>query len=378
MLISILDIKYPPKESFVEGLLIRTLSNEMNVKQIIITARDDSYKKVHRKRQCIYLNILPQRKSIGRISGMVHLYFILRLIKKKYKQRTISLLVRNDPFYLLISVISINFGRDGTFLSSFPHEYSPVFVLKRFLARTIFLYVGKYIKRTITVSKIGEVRLARSGIRGKCLSVPMCVNRSDIVSLDYRDGIKSENNILKFIYIGTHINTRDLGLIFQVFIEAINNGLNLVLHTYGASEDEKKWIDENIIKNTYSGKICVHGTLNRKELFKVMGQYDVGISLIPPLYIYMESTPTKLAEYFSQGLPVIANSEIPFQKKVISESHAGKIVKYDKTEIYSGIKWLYDNMDQLPTMKTNAIKYVHEKLIYENYADSALKHMNRL
>ena len=55
----------------------------------------------------------------------------------------------------------------------------------------------------------------------------------------------------------------------------------------------------------------------KNKINKYLNKSYLGISIIPPVDMYLQSLSTKIVEYLSCKLPIIVNNEIPFQKKII-------------------------------------------------------------
>jgi hypothetical protein len=86
------------------------------------------------------------------------------------------------------------------------------------------------------------------------------------------------------------------------------------------------------------GRISLLRAVPRSEIPQLLANSDVGLSLIPPKPVYVESSPTKLAEYFSAGLLVLASKGIPMQEEYVTKSHAGVLVDWSVLEMVKGIR----------------------------------------
>src|SRR5205085_3401203 len=60
---------------------------------------------------------------------------------------------------------------------------------------------------------------------------------------------------------------------------------------------------------------------------------DINISFIKPVYSKLSSSPTKLGEVLSMGIPVIVNSGVGDVEKIVRETTAGYVIdRFDKSE----------------------------------------------
>lgn len=74
------------------------------------------------------------------------------------------------------------------------------------------------------------------------------------------------------------------------------------------------------------GSIRAVGPLANPEALAMARGAIAGLSLLHDIPNYRHSRPTKIAEYFAIGLPVIS-TPLPLAKEMIDESHAGEIVE---------------------------------------------------
>jgi glycosyltransferase involved in cell wall biosynthesis len=64
----------------------------------------------------------------------------------------------------------------------------------------------------------------------------------------------------------------------------------------------------------------------RKEVPGVMKASDINISFIKPVYSKLSSSPTKLGEVLSMGIPVICNSGVGDVEQIVTATNAGYII----------------------------------------------------
>jgi glycosyltransferase involved in cell wall biosynthesis len=110
--------------------------------------------------------------------------------------------------------------------------------------------------------------------------------------------LKLKYPIAKFLFL-THINSSVIQL------SVLQNGLN---------------IEDFIIKEA-----------SRQQVTKWIKASDINIFFIKPVYSKISSSPTKLGEVLSMGIPVIANNRVGDVEKVIKDADAGYVL-HDFTE----------------------------------------------
>ncbi len=70
----------------------------------------------------------------------------------------------------------------------------------------------------------------------------------------------------------------------------------------------------------------------RAQVPMVLGAADIMLSFIKPAYSKMASSPTKLAEAFAMGIPVISNSGVGDVERITSELDAGAVIDLDDSD----------------------------------------------
>jgi glycosyltransferase involved in cell wall biosynthesis len=87
----------------------------------------------------------------------------------------------------------------------------------------------------------------------------------------------------------------------------------------------------------------------RKEVPQLIKASDINISFIKPVYSKISSSPTKLGEVLSMGIPVICNSGVGDVEKVITRTETGYILHHFSTaDFEKAIKAIPSLMNKKP------------------------------
>lgn len=110
------------------------------------------------------------------------------------------------------------------------------------------------------------------------------------------------------------------------------------------------------------GAIRAVGPLANPEALVMARGAVAGLSLLHDIPNYRHSRPTKIAEYFANGLPVIS-TPLPLAKEMIDESSAGEIVDHGDvdhvaTSVVAVARRLALNPDEREAMGTAGRRYV--------------------
>ena len=108
------------------------------------------------------------------------------------------------------------------------------------------------------------------------------------------------------------------------------------------------------------------GHLSRPQVAALLGRARVGLVLHHSLQNYLHGQPTKIFEYMSAGLPVLA-SDIPVCRRVIEPAACGLLADPLNPEaIASALQWLLDHPAEAAEMGRNGQRAVAEKYNWES------------
>lgn len=120
------------------------------------------------------------------------------------------------------------------------------------------------------------------------------------------------------------------------------------------------------------------GQLNRDEVKEVLSRSMAGLIVLHPIINYVDAVPTKILEYMSAGIPVIA-SDFPLLRKFIEGNHCGICVDpLNPQAIAQAIQWIIDHPDEAKRMGENGRRAVEERYNWEREAEKLLAVHERL
>jgi glycosyltransferase involved in cell wall biosynthesis len=282
--------------------------------------------------------------------------------------------VRNDPFFLIAAVMHRGKVARIIFQSSFPHESQSDNKIKGILARSIYRIAGRWVDGVVGVSPEGVKRIR--SVLGRdvpSLSVPLL---SDLPKYEGARAFnqKSEGTT-RFVYIGSHDDARELDTVFEAIVNCMQRDVSASFHFIGATHPEcarfrKLPGVEALMK---AGVVEIQSPVARDEVPKILASCHVGMSLIPPSAMYIESSPTKLAEYMGAGLAVLASKGIPIQEQFVQASDGGVLVDWDVEAISDAIASLASDTARLGEMGRKCHEYAVKELQYGHYVDPLRK-----
>jgi len=120
------------------------------------------------------------------------------------------------------------------------------------------------------------------------------------------------------------------------------------------------------------------GRVGRHQVRDICARSVAGLVLFHPIPHHLVSMPTKIFEYMSAGLPVIA-SRLPMLQQVIEETKAGICVDpHNPQEIALAVQWLLDHPEEAERMGQNGRRAVMEKYSWEQESKQLLQLYSRL
>ena len=103
------------------------------------------------------------------------------------------------------------------------------------------------------------------------------------------------------------------------------------------------------------------GFLSRNKLADLLNQIKAGLVLRHPVLHYLVSYPTKLFEYMSVGVPVIA-ADFPLWRKIVVNAGCGLLVDpLNPQAIADSILYILEHPEEAEEMGKNGRKAVKEK-----------------
>ena len=216
-----------------------------------------------------------------------------------------------------------------------------------------------------------EVELLKEGFpKSKMMPLPMGINPSwgncdgeeHQMKLKYRLG---DSKII--LYSGTLDKLRKLDMIIEAFsiVRTLKVDVKLLIVGDGNDRLHLQQLSKSI---GHSKDIIFAGKVSYFDMPRILKTATIALCPVPPLDIYLVSSPTKLFEYMIMGIPIIANEEIPEQKEAIEESGGGVLAKFDAESFARKIVELLNNPDRAIDMGINGQKWVLKNRSYKSMA----------
>ncbi len=187
-------------------------------------------------------------------------------------------------------------------------------------------------------------------------------------------------NSLKLVYVGDIRRIRGIIEYLRLLKKArdSNLGLRLILIGRFADESIKKECFDFINMNSLKKLVTYYNRLPNDRIYDIIRQCDLGLALLHPIPNYVSSYPTKLFEYMSVGLPVLA-SNFELWNKIVKHNDCGYTVNpFDISEAFKFIEKYFHNANLLKKHGENGINLITDKFNWEREAEHLFKVYNDL
>jgi len=125
-------------------------------------------------------------------------------------------------------------------------------------------------------------------------------------------------------------------------------------------------------------RVDYRGWIDRRAFAVLAARSVAGLVLYSPTVYHLESQPTKLFEYMSAGLPVIA-SDFPLWRRIVEEAKCGLLVNpNDAGQIGDALQWMIEHPGEASTMGQNGARAVQSTFNWENEAKELVRLYRKL
>ncbi len=262
------------------------------------------------------------------------------------------------------------------FSKSFPHEESSESFIKRLTAKMIRYISVKNTDKIYVVSSLASKRIKKyvSNKGSNIYVIPLCtefpIRKS---SIDF------SGDIIRFVYIGTFSRLRALDTMMNAFYRLKVEGFTgWKLEFFGGNKSDflirypqcKEVVNELVNSNL----LIFNGIVNRNVLIDELDRFHVGINLIPPTKMYLESSSTKLGEYLSRGLAVLSNSEVPYHQDIYDKGDIGWLCEFNTESIYNELNNILKiSSNRIESKSKNSLQVAEKFLTYKSYLNDILQ-----
>ena len=183
-----------------------------------------------------------------------------------------------------------------------------------------------------------------------------------------------EEEELRFVYVGTLDKVRDFGTILEAF--------NALEHTKW-----KLYISTRDVEFAYTlieaypeikKNIKIFNAKTKDALLELIAKTDIGIALLPDLPVYNTSTPVKVYDYYSSGVPSLM-TQTDHTSTLFTDSHDAWFTPFDVKSIEEKLKSLLQlSKEEIASVGAQGQKRLLEVKNYETIAKNIADQLHAL
>lgn len=195
----------------------------------------------------------------------------------------------------------------------------------------------------LTERVLPELRKLSPNMIGQCSVIPCCadfdhfnmISATEKINIRSQLGLPSEALVISYSgSLGTWYMLDEMLSFFSKIVLQHTDAHFLLI-----TRDWRPEHDELLVRmglSTLRSRIHIKSA-SREEVPQLLATSDIMISFIKPAYSKMASSPTKLAEAFAVGIPVISNTGIGDVDEITRNLQAGEIVDLNSEESVRGV-----------------------------------------
>lgn len=122
----------------------------------------------------------------------------------------------------------------------------------------------------------------------------------------------------------------------------------------------REMIDQRIAELNLDAKDFIIKEASRKDVPGLMKASDINVSFIKPVYSKISSSPTKLGEVLSMGIPVIVNSGVGDVEQTVENAHAGYVVHdFKEDDFAKAVQSIPELLQRSPSAIREAVQPIY-------------------
>jgi len=199
----------------------------------------------------------------------------------------------------------------------------------------------------------------------------------DSAALKIRRELGIENKRV-MIYVGTMNRLRGLDLLLRALksVRTQIPAVHLLMVGDGREPEDIAWLREAARELDVLDRVTFMGMIPRAQVSIYIRASDIGLSPVPPNFVYLNSSPIKILEYLALEIPCVA-SDIPSQRHIIEESQGGLCVAHEETAFTNAIvSLLKQDQAERKAMGKKGHAYVSRVRDFKILADKVLQVYN--
>lgn len=295
-------------------------------------------------------------KRNGKLGWLRYNIKAARWIRQQKPDVVVLLHSAVSPVAMLIGKIPscLYWNEHPTNLMRLPTDFSPV---RQYLTLFLQQFLFFSARKSAVVMPIGEDHqedLLKHGVAEQQIQMLyMGVSTQFLPAKQLT--VRHQTDTIKLIYTGTVSKLRGRDVMLEAMKIIADKRLNLQLTIVGASADELGYCQQRIRELSLQPYVTIVGKVRGSEIPHYLAQADVAICIWQASPWNQFNPPTKLFEYLTAGLPVLA-SNIRTHTRYVQHGYNGLIFEYDAQSLADALVSLHHQIHELPKMQQQALQ----------------------
>ncbi|MBT3940963.1 glycosyltransferase family 4 protein [Candidatus Woesearchaeota archaeon] len=173
------------------------------------------------------------------------------------------------------------------------------------------------------------------------------------------------------VYLGTLIKSRNPYFMFDVVSKLTQKHPDLKLMVVGAGLNRQDIVDykKYVRKLGIKDNVVFTGRVPRKQVQNYLTAADIGLTYLPPVFIFKMNSLLKLVDYMNASLPVVCNNFNDEQRKIVNKTKCGLCVNHDVDSFSDAIDQLLRSKRQRTAMGKRGKTFVNAERRLAHLAD---------
>jgi glycosyltransferase involved in cell wall biosynthesis len=205
--------------------------------------------------------------------------------------------------------------------------------------------------------------------KGEIFPLPMCSSK---FFLDSDHGsLNSLTKGIHLVYAGAVTPNRKIHLLLEIvhgLIKRYDGSVHLSIFGKVDKKSYQEFLKGKIKDLGLEDNVEILPEVPMEDVPSLIRKANIGLCILPPIHAYRVSSPTKVAEYLSLGIPVVANSEIEDQRMIIKSSGGGLSPPYNVDMIIESILKLARDPKKAKEMGEGGRKWILSNRSYRRLA----------
>lgn len=185
---------------------------------------------------------------------------------------------------------------------------------------------------------------------------------------------------VKIIYVGTLSMKRKFDVLMEGIALLQNNmeHLTFEFEFAGGTDEEIETLQAICNKLAIDSNCVFYGKIDREEVYGKILNSHIGISWFGTDVRFCDASPTKMIEYLSLGIPVVAVDSVFQHREILEKTNAGVCCAVDAHDFYAKCREVIESYGTYKSKADSAMNYMERNFSYTSMANDIVNIYDKL